>query len=121
MHQSPPEYLLRQMVSNDMTKERKAASDSSTVSRKLCLVWEDGTRMRFPYHVLFAEKFHPGEDQHITLQFMTDKVTLKGINLAALMDYLADEPPYLLITPERYRQVSGPQTFIITEVVIERA
>ncbi len=116
---SQRDRLIRKMRNNNMTQQQINGGTSSPVPRKLCLVWEDGTRMRFPYHVLFAEKYHPGEDQQVILQFLTDKLTLRGTNLAALMDYLAREPAYLYITPARYDALFMTQDFMVTEAAVE--
>jgi hypothetical protein len=91
----------------------------SAVPRKLCIVWENGERMRFPYHVLWAEKLTHGEDQHLVLEFISDKVILRGINLAALMDYLTREPPYIYVTPSRYSPIEKSQSFVVTDAVVE--
>jgi len=107
------------MRSNDPTKPLYTGQAVNSVPNKLCIIKEDGSRMRFPYHALMAEDLQMGEDPRIILKFMADIVTLRGINLIALFDYLGQEPPYLYVMPSRYHPLIHGQPFILTEAIID--
>jgi hypothetical protein len=111
--------LVLEMRHNNPTKRRKPKIAGASVPRKLRIVWENGEQMRFPYHVLWGEKLTRGEDQYLALEFMSDRIVLRGINLAALMDYLAQEPPYIYVTPSRYTPLEKSQSFVVTDAVVE--
>jgi hypothetical protein len=106
------------MRQNDITEPQGQVTFSHTLPAKLCIVWEDGRRARFPYQFLTWEEYLPN-DEYLLLECLSYRIKLKGINLPGLFDYLAREPSHLYVTPARYVSVAKDQPFIVTEAVIE--
>lgn len=90
-------------------------------ARNLCLIWQNGKQFLLNYAYLLSGDFDPdGEMNVISLNFSSDKVTIKGYGLNVLFAQFRDHLPRLIIaTDPRYIPESRSEESIVIEMQIE--
>jgi len=101
-------------------EKSKQAFPSTSHTRNLCIVWEDGKRMFLNYAYLISGEYLP-DDSMIVLTFTTHTVTLKGSRLETLFEeFTGHLIKQIGCTDERYNATLDKDEAVVNTIIVSK-